>query len=359
MSASVGFEARAITRQGHYQSQTAPDPRGQNYHASHALKAMQIVRDLRAVGKLLRPSLVKRCEEYSTEVLGHKKFLPWLLVYSMIAGTFREGWIPENFYGALVVPAIQGRHGHISFLKSIAGRLFQGEWFPNVGSLINGSLYDNEYQLLSFEMARSKFFGSTDRLVFKPDGTGRGKGIRFFDERSFDREAVGLLGNGVFQRFILQHPLFDKFSATSVATLRLTTVVEHSGAISLRAANLRLGTGSDTHVQDQTQVRVALDPSTGELAATGLLANWHECDVHPTTGEAFSGTQIPGFEQCVRTALVYHQRIPFVGAVGWDLTIDRDEKVQVLEWNGYHNGIGFAESSQGPCFLGLDWERYA
>lgn len=358
----VGFEARAITTTGRpqsYQSQTSPDRRGQDYHASHALRAMQIVRDLGAAGRVLRPSVIKRCEEYSTDVLGHRRFVPWLLVYSTIAGTFKEGWIPDNFYGAKVVPAIQGPHGHVSFLKSVAGTLFQSERFPNVGSRINGSLYDNEYQPLSFEMARSHFFDGTNRVVFKPDGTGRGKGIRFFDERSFDRSAVGRLGNGVFQRFISQHPLFDKFSATSVATIRLTTVVEQSGAICLRAAHLRLGTGSDTHVQVRTQVRVPLNLSTGELAETGLQANWHECDVHPTTGEAFSGTKTPGFEQCVRTALVHHQRIPFVGSVGWDLAVDRDERAQIIEWNGYHNGITFSECMQGPCFLGLGWERYA
>jgi hypothetical protein len=40
----------------------------------------------------------------------------------------------------------------------------------------------------------------------------------------------------------------------------------------------------------------------------------------------------------------------------WDLCIDGDGAVRVLEWNGGHNDITFSEATQGPCFADLDRE---
>jgi hypothetical protein len=90
-----------------------------------------------------------------------------------------------------------------------------------------------------------------------------------------------------------------------------------------------------------------------------MLANWVERSAHPTSGETFAGKAIPAFDQCLATVVAHHQRVPYVGAVGWDVTVDRDDSVHILEWNAFHNGIGFSEATMGPCFKGLDWERFA
>jgi hypothetical protein len=340
-------------------AKTALERRDREYHASHAARARKSLDKLDAAGKRLKPSDMRRCEEYSIEVLGHEKFAPWLMVYTAFSGRFKEGWIPDNFYGAKVVPMIQGRHGQISFLKSLSGALFNSTSFPNIGSRINGAIFDSAYQPLSFEEAHEQFFQGTETIVFKPDQSGRGKGIHFFGVQSFDRSAIDRLGNGVFQRRVTQHPLFDRFSTTAVATVRLTTVVEASGEISVRAGYLSLGTGSDTHVQIDSLVGVPLDIVTGELSERGLQVSWAECSAHPTSGELFAGTKIPAFDQCLRTAIVHHQRVPFVRCVGWDVAVDSNDQVQILEWNGFHNAINLAEAAQGPCFTGLGWERFA
>ncbi len=340
-------------------AKAALERRDRDYHARHAAEAMQILRDLKAAGTALRRPDIRRCEEYSADIFHDKKYAPWLLVYSAISGGFREGWIPDNFYGSKVVPAIQGRHGHISFLKSLSGALFKGAAFPDIGSRINGSLFDRDYCPLSFEEAHAQFFDGNERVVFKPDSSGRGKGIQFFDAQSFDRAAVDRLGGGVFQRCVSHHPLFDRFTDKAVAAIRITTVVEVSGEITARAAYLCMAKGADTHVHSQSRLRVPLDIATGALRETGRLANWLECTAHPTSGEPFAGKTIPAFDNCLRTVVAHHRRIPFVGAVGWDVTVDRDEQVQILEWNGYHNGIGFAEATEGPCFTDLRWERFA
>lgn len=333
--------------------------RAYEYHARHAEQATLILKQLNSIGKQLRPADVKLCEEYATEVFRGKRFTPWLLVYCAVSGAFKEGWIPDNYYGEKVIPVIKGQHGKVSTLKSMSQILFCSPSFPDLGSQVNGLLFDNQYRCISFENARSLFFQSNRNVIFKSDGTARGEGIHLLDRDSFDTSTVELLGNGVFQRQVLQHPVFDAFAQASVATIRLTTVADDKGEISLRAAYLRLGTGSDTHVRSQSHVRVCLDMATGSLNEQGVLANWRECSLHPTTGEPFGGKRIPAFAEAISTVVALHQHIPFVRCVGWDVAVDAEEKVQVLEWNGDHNDIKFSEAVQGPCFTGLGWERFA
>lgn len=329
------------------------------YHMSHAARAMEVVRELHSAGRTLKPADIKRCEDYAVDVFRHAKFAPWLLAYTAVSGSFKQGWIPDNFYGERVIPLIQGPYGRLSLLKSLSGALFGSPAFPDLGSRINGSLFDTSYQPLSFDDARIRFFEHSGRIVFKADGSGRGKAIRFLDKGSFDRHTVASLGNGVFQRRVEQHDFFDQFAPGATAALRITTVVDGSGEISPRSAYLCLASGSDRHVRSESQIRVPVDIATGLLAKMGLLANWLECDAHPTRGERFAGKSIPAFGRCLETVVAHHRRIPFVGAIGWDVIVDSDGAVQIFEWNGFHNGIGFSEATQGPCFADLGWERLA
>jgi hypothetical protein len=52
-----------------------------------------------------------------------------------------------------------------------------------------------------------------------------------------------------------------------------------------------------------------------------------------------------------------HARTPLVRCIGWDMTVDHEGGVQILEWNGGHRNIKFTEATQGPCFADLGWTK--
>jgi len=196
-----------------------------------------------------------------------------------------------------------------------------------------------------------------DRVVFKTDGSQQGNGVYIFDKDNFDLEAIKSLGNGVIQKFVVQHPVFNAFASRSVATLRFTTVVDDAGHISIRACFLRLGRAEDTHVRTVHEVCVPVNLASGELCREGYLSDWGATQEHPDSKARFAGVVVPAFAQCVATVLGLHKQIPFARCVGWDVTVDADCHVQVLEWNGEHNDVKFSEATQGPCFSDLNWER--
>ena len=85
-----------------------------NKLATHALKTIESIK-----GKT-NPLLIKTSNDYAKEVLGWKGYAPWLRAYSAMAGEFRDGWLPENYFGSVVVPKLQGEVGKkLSFLKTL------------------------------------------------------------------------------------------------------------------------------------------------------------------------------------------------------------------------------------------------
>ncbi|MGE0644621.1 MAG: sugar-transfer associated ATP-grasp domain-containing protein [Nitrospira sp.] len=319
-----------------------------------ATKILKSVESYR--GKTPSRSL-KLCDDYALDVFGHKRFAPWLYVYTAVSGSFKEGWVPENYYGSVVVPKLQGRYGGVAKLRGLNSVILQCQAFPDVLAYANGVFFDAAYRFVSSDNVREHLFQEHERVVFKLDHSLQGKGIHFFTRESFNIDRVRQLGNGLFQFVVQPHRLFADFVQHSTATVRITTVFEDSGEVSVRACCLRLGSGDETHVQVSRQVRIPINVKNGTFHDVGYTAEWREAKVHPTSHVAFSGHVIPAFSACVRTVTELHRKVPYVRCVGWDMTVDQEEHVRLLEWNAAHPGITFDEATQGPCFADLGWER--
>ena len=327
------------------------------YHRNHMILARKILMSIeRAKGALSR-QIMKHCDSYAIDVLGGRNFAAWLYVYSAVAGRFKEGWIPDNYYGSVVLPRIKGGYGKVSSLKSLNSTIFSHESFPDILSYANGVFFDTECRLLHPDSIKGRLFYDQDKVVYKLNDSSRGKGIFFFDAQSFSPGAIYKLGNGLFQSIVNQHEVFQEFAKGSVATLRMTTVVEDDGKTSLRACYLRLGTGADTHVQSKSHVRIPIDIRSGAFHDFGFTTDWLEIDCHPTSKVKFLGKFIPAYDDCLNLVTTLHKKVPYVRCIGWDVTIDDKQSVKVMEWNGEHNDIKFSEATQGPCFSDLHWER--
>lgn len=328
------------------------------FHRGHAKEAKEVLRTLERLHGKISPAVRKQIDSYAQDVFGSAMiYAPWLRVYAAVNGSFKEGWIPDNYYGAVVVPKTKGWYGKISTLKSASKLIFRDDAFPDLGYFANGFFYTMENAPIPDRDLHSVLFGQTDKVAFKLDESGQGKGVFVIDNKSFDPQFIRSSGNGVFQSFIRQHEVFDHFTQGPVATLRFTTVVEPAGGISLRACFLRLGRSGETHIQTGSEVCVAIDVATGELCPRGYMTDWTDVVAHPDTHVPFKGVRIPAFAACVAKVLELHAKVPAICCIGWDITVDTEENVKVLEWNAEHNDIKFGEATQGPCFSDLGWEH--
>lgn len=327
------------------------------FHRDHGAQARKVLTLLEQKYGKADPANLNLADTYARDVFGDAVYAPWLRVYAAFSKTFKEGWIPDNYYGSVVVPNMKGWYGRISSLKPVSRLILDGDAFPDVAYFANGLFFTDKRVVVPEHELEGVVFEHCDRVVFKTDGSKQGNGVHIFDKNTFDREAIKSLGNGVIQRFIIQHDLFNAFASKSVATLRFTTVVDDVGRISVRACYLRLGRAADTHIQSDHEVSVPVNLATGELGPEGYMSDWGATDEHPDSKVRFAGVTVPEFAQCLATVIELHKQIPFARCVGWDVTVDEHDKVQVLEWNGEHNDVKFSEATQGPCFSDLKWER--
>lgn len=327
------------------------------YHRDHKTSAKQILKAVESQKGKTNPKLIKLSHDYANDVFGWSGYAPWLCVYSAMAEIFKEGWIPDNYYGWIVAPSINGDYGETSTLKAVANKLFEKSIFPDIAYYVNGLWISNNGEVLNENDLKGILFEKSKTVVYKADNSLQGRGIIVLEKASFDTKDIKSLGNGVFQEYIFQHPFFEEMMPSSVATLRVTTVLENSGNASARACYLRIGRKTDTHVRSASHIRVPVNPKSGAFGAGGYTVSWLPIDRHPDSNIAFADKQIPVFDKCLATALELHTCFPFVQCIGWDMIIDRNDNVRVMEWNGGHNDIKFSEATQGPCFSDLGWEK--
>jgi hypothetical protein len=139
---------------------------------------------------------------------------------------------------------------------------------------------------------------------------------------------------------------------------RSTTVKNNFGMIGARGAFLRLGRKDTAWVQIADSVEVAIINSSGDLDAFGYDRDWKRGLCHPDSGIPFENRRIPQFPQAVQKCIELHNKVPHFTIIGWDIAVDADEQIKIIEWNGDGVDIKFAEATTGPWFSDLKWEKY-
>jgi hypothetical protein len=326
-------------------------------HLHSNAQAKSVLRSIESQQGPTDRKLLRLANEYSREVLGSAKYAPWMHVYAAISGAFKEGWIPDNYYGLVVDPLKSGVAAKVVILKSFTNRILNTEALPDIAYVIDDVYYDRAFKPIRETDLIELLFENDQRVFFKSDNSFQGRAIAIMTRADFPRAGRARLGDGVFQAPIKQHQVFAAISAGSTATLRITTARELDGRVAVRAAYLRVGRDGDEIVRCRSHVRVAIDIGTGAMSDIAYLHNWRRTDEHPDTRFHFAGNAIPCFNVAAELCRCLHASCPHLLCVGWDVCIDQDNQVQIMEWNARYNDIKFSEATVGPCFRGLGWEN--
>jgi hypothetical protein len=332
--------------------------RDKNYHDSHKRAAFEVIKNVeKNMGRKLTPNIIKQVDNYAISVFGKKEYAPWLYAYTLINGNFKEGWIPQNFYDIYVRP--DEALLKISSIRSFSNIVFNKTILPDIAYFINGHLYDKDFSLIELSKFRLSIKDQTDEVFLKKENSLRGYGISIIPIEKINLEELIKFGNCVIQTPVKQHSFFDDFVTGPVATLRFVTVRTPTGHIECRASHLRLGHKNTKWIQSDNQISIAIPNMDGELASKGYTHEWSCFSCYPGTETKFSKKKIPYYYSALKVCLQLHSSVPHFPIVGWDIAITADNEVKLLEWNAGkpHPGILFAESIEGPCFVGLDWEK--
>ena len=324
------------------------------WHEREALKAISTIEKFN--GTKLSPHHKRMADEYAIGVLGKQEYAPWLYVYTLVSGHFKEGWIPDNFFG-LVRREVNNGLGELSVVKTLSKVVLRTDALPDIAYYIDGVFYDRDFTRIEIAALREIIAQTCSDVFIKKDGGGQGTGVKKLAATDIHENIFEQFGNCVIQSPIMQHRFFEKIISGSVATLRITTVKNRNRTFEMRASYLRFGRSDTAWVQSANSVKVAIVDGNGELDCFGYTQDWRRWSSHPDTNFVFSKQRIPRFKEAVETCIKLHASVPHFGIIGWDVAIGDDDTIKLIEWNAGHTGIKFSEATTGPCFTGLNWEK--
>ncbi len=301
----------------------------------------------------LDSATLKLCCEYAADRFGNRdSYAREIAVYASVHGSWKEGWVPQSCFHDLVVRETTGVPT-LSREKTLSNFLLRSNALPDIGYLCGGRFFTRDWNRIAETDLAAILFEGRDRIVFKTNGSLRGRGVSVLTRATLDTAAILALGDGCFQSFIQPSQLVPFHDMQAVPTLRLITTMTPGGGPVPRFAGLRVARATQTHVESDDAVRIPVDLVTGALRQTGYLADWTRIDRHPDTNVTFAGLSFPQLQDGVSLCVDLHARVPCFISIGWDICLDSSGRYQIMEWNQLHN-ISFTEAVNGPSFVDLD-----
>lgn len=169
------------------------------------------------------------------------------------------------------------------------------------------------------------FLGRHPRVLVKPARGEGGRGITTFSAHEIDdvpawRSQLVADNRTLIEELLPQHERMSELYAGSVNTLRLITYRRPDGSFHLIAAVLRIGNGGVVDNFAGGGMFTMLDDN-GVARWAGVDKNSNVFAVHPVTGVAIAGFEVPQFAEALAMVEEASARLPTVPYVGWDVAI--------------------------------------
>lgn len=202
----------------------------------------------------------------------------------------------------------------------------------------HGVYQDRERNIISKSMAVSEILQLLDtekELIAKPsDESGSGNGIEFLRfgmsakeiENIFDR----LKEDFICQKIIKNHPSYAAPHKESLNTLRIATLIWNN-EVKLVGTVFRMGVSGRVDNWGQGGLVCAVD-TEGVCAGYAVTEKGYRVNIHPS-GFEFAGHKLYRCAEIQELACKLHTIIPQQKYISWDLTVDENGDIILVEMN--------------------------
>lgn len=286
---------------------------------------------------------------------GIKPRILWYKKYYHLTGELDPRYIPDDIHHQYIIPFFDDP----SYLRSMQDKNLYSLLFPKMKQpetlykYVSGTYCRDDFTPIAKEDVY-KLFEEPGRYIIKPTrDTGGGADISLF-EAPATRETVDQILNSyksidyIVQRILVQHPDLGKFNATSLNSIRIITLVLN-GKPHILSSIFRIGQeGSFVDNVSIGGYQAVIQPD-GTLAKTAYT---HDGDSHryveqTASGIPFEGARIPSWNTIQETVKNLAATLPHLKLIGWDLGIDENADVVLIEFNCH---FGQNQSTCGPTF---------
>ena len=286
-------------------------------------------------------------------------------IFSSLANNADENFIPENVFYTKVEPVLNNKIFAMAYRdKNSYDFILNSDTFPKVYLRnIDGLYFDNVYRQIDNVEKNFQSLLAKGILIVKPSfNTGGGMNIKllkanadhFVDQNNIITDFKSLqkeyTRNFLIQEHIQQHKFTAQFNESSLNTFRLLTYrsVENN-KVHLIQSVLRIGQkGTITDNQAGGGIAVGIDPQKKTISF-GVDKWGNKFDSFNNIDFKNVGV-IPKFDQMEKLVVELSSKLIYSRLIGWDVCIDENENIRIIELNNIYNEINFFQMTNGPLF---------
>ncbi len=272
-----------------------------------------------------------------------------------VKGNFDVRYLPEKIHKVYLDPSQVKNRLTVSW----EDKNYFDRYQPNLSlpytfvRNVDGYLLDHDYHPIAKEEAKKIMLEKLPLIVKPSIESGEGKNLILVSDANGVEEVFAAYNKDYLaQEVVEQCDLFKRTNPYSVNVMRIVTAIVNGEAklmsgmlltntTDVIACNKNKGPGEGV-------VCIGIDDE-GKFLDTGYYENAKALTVLPN-GLKFGGLEVPSYKEAVNLAVEAHNSMPMFGLVGWDITIDKDNRPLIIEWNLHANGIYHSQLTTGPLF---------
>lgn len=294
----------------------------------------------------LTESQKEAIDKFYLKNYGRKVPHKWHRLYQSFTGKFDEKYFPELLY----IPDFERKMNPNSFATVFEDKTMIDFITFNTSiktpeiiiSAVRGVVRDSKYNLISYDQQFEIAKKLEGEFFIKPatdSSSGKGcriirlkRGVDILTEERIESIIISYSGNYILQEKIKNSELLCKLYDKSINTFRVMTYV-WDNRIYHCPVILRIGQGGsfvDNAHAGGMFIGVKDDGTLNDTAYTEFQKKYKK---HPDSGIEFKNYKIPQIEIIIKSAKNLHSRIPQLGIVSWDFTLNEDNIPTLIEMN--------------------------
>ena len=295
--------------------------------------------------------------------IGREISTDWHQYFYSRNGFWSEKYIPTSVYNTEIL----WRLNRFSFRYAYADKGTYDTRFYDINrpctiiKNVNGYFFDSEHPITEAEAVER--CNNLKEAIIKPTLGGTwGVGVKLIQSNdgivTETNQSIKDLFASYKQSFIVQerleqHPGLAKLNPTSLNTIRVMSY-HRGGEVIILYAVIRIGRKGQI-IDNETAggIKADIDLQTGRIKGSAMGSPTEARMAMTDVGTPTDGYQIPCFDKVLEVIKEMHIRIPYFNLIGWDMSVDKDGKPTLIEWN---SAPQLSQVGHGPAFGDLTEE---
>lgn len=296
---------------------------------------------------------------------GKKINKDWHKYYTYNSSNFNVDYFPEIYFTTNLLQKFnpQGVRETLSD-KILTYSLFKNVDFekfrlPKYYIYNCNGYYYSENGLIDIKEVLS-IIDNIGEVIIKPTvDTNSGKNVRLLNikngldlikEERIDNVLKSYNKNFIIQERIKPDKKFKALNPSSINTIRIDTYISDSKVF---VTPIAMRIGRNGKICDNAHAGgIQIGVKNEKLMKYAMTEFGDKYEVHPDTGIIFENYKIPRVNDMIKFAKENHYRIPHMGCIAWDFTVDEDGYIVLIETNINCPSIWFPQYTTGEAFFG-------